>query len=57
MPSTSWAILAEKLIESLEFYTDPAIQAAWTNEVKKRRDQIPSGAVQPIPGEEAHELN
>ena len=53
LPSTSRALLAEKLIESLEFDTDPAIQAAWTHEVKKRRDQIQSGAVQSIPGEEA----
>lgn len=55
LPSTSRALLAEKLIESLEFDTDPAIQAAWTNEAKKRRDEIHTGAVQPIPGEEAHE--
>ena len=53
LPSTSRALLAEKLIESLEFDTDPAIQAAWTNEAKKRRDEIHCGAVQPIPGEEA----
>ena len=53
LPSASRALLAEKLIESLEFDTDPVIQAAWSTEAKKRRDEILSGAVQPVPGEEA----
>jgi Putative addiction module component len=53
LPSVSRALLAEKLVESLEFDTDPAIQAAWVTEAKKRRDQIRNGSVQPISGEEA----
>jgi hypothetical protein len=53
LPSASRALLAEKLIESLEFDLDPAIQAAWMTEAKKRRDEIRDGIVQPIPGEEA----
>ncbi|MCC5636989.1 addiction module protein [Nostoc sp. CHAB 5844] len=53
LPSVSRALLAEKLVESLEFDTDPTIQAAWLTEAKKRRDQIRNGSVQPIPGEEA----
>lgn len=53
LPSASRALLAEKLVESLEFDTDPTIQAAWTTEAKRRRDEVRSGAVQPIPGEEA----
>lgn len=53
LPSASRALLAEKLVESLEFDTDPTIQAAWTKEAKRRRDEVLSGAVQPIPGEEA----
>jgi hypothetical protein len=55
LPSASRALLAEKLIESLEFDTDPAIQAAWTTEAKKRRDEIRNGSIQTIPGEEALE--
>jgi hypothetical protein len=55
LPSASRALLAEKLIESLEFDIDPEIQAAWTTEAKKRRDEIRDGVVQPIPGEEALE--
>lgn len=53
LPSVSRALLAEKLVESLEFDTDPTIQATWMTEAKKRRDQIRDGSVQPIPGEEA----
>jgi hypothetical protein len=53
LPSASRALLAEKLIESLEFDVDPAIQAVWLDEAKKRRGEIFSGAVQPIEGEDA----
>jgi len=53
LPSASRALLAEKIVESLEFDTDPTIQAAWVTEAYKRRDQVRSGDVQPIPGEEA----
>jgi putative addiction module component (TIGR02574 family) len=53
LPSVSRAFLAEKLVESLEFDTDPTIQAAWTAETKKRRDEVKTGSVEPIPGEEA----
>ncbi len=53
LPSESRALLAEKLVESLEFDTDPAIQAVWTTEAKRRRDEVRSAAAQPIPGEEA----
>ncbi|MGB5710474.1 MAG: addiction module protein [Waterburya sp.] len=53
LPSVSRALLAEKLVESLEFDIDPTVQAAWINEAKKRRDRIRDGSVQPIPGEEA----
>jgi len=53
LPHASRALLAEKLVESLEFDTDSNVQAAWVTEAKQRRDQIRNGSVQPIPGEEA----
>ncbi|MBE9037684.1 addiction module protein [aff. Roholtiella sp. LEGE 12411] len=53
LPSASRVLLAEKIIESLEFDTDPTIQAAWTTEAKRRRDEIRSGSIQPISGDEA----
>lgn len=52
LPSVSRALLADKLVESLEFDTDPTVQATWVAEAKKRRDQIRDGSVQPIPREE-----
>lgn len=53
LPSASRALLADKLVESLEFDIDETIQTRWTTKSKKRRDEVRSGMVQPIPGEEA----
>lgn len=53
LPSASRALLADKLVESLEFDTDSAIQAVWVTEAKRRRDEVRSGSLQPIQGEEA----
>jgi hypothetical protein len=53
LPSVSRVLIVEKLVESLEFDSDPTIQAAWITEAKERREQIRNGSVQPIPGEEA----
>ncbi len=53
MPNASSALLADKLVESLEFDTDPTIQAVWIDEAKRRKDEVRSGSVQTIPGEEA----
>lgn len=53
LPNESRALLADKLVESLEFDTDSAIQAIWITEAKRRRDEVRDGSVQPIAGEEA----
>ncbi|MCC5620366.1 addiction module protein [Nostoc sp. CHAB 5715] len=53
LPSAARALLAEKLVESLEFDVDETLQTLWTDEAKKRRDEVRTGAVQPIAGEEA----
>ena len=53
LPSASRALLAEKLVESLEFDTDPTIQAAWIGEAKRRRNEVRNGTVQTIAGEDA----
>jgi hypothetical protein len=52
LPSASRALLAEKLVESLEFDTDETLQAIWVAEAKKRRDEVRNGTVMPISGEE-----
>ncbi|MEL6903063.1 MAG: addiction module protein [Cyanobacteria bacterium J06606_4] len=53
LPNESRALLADRLVESLEFGTDSAIQAVWTTEAKRRRDEVRNGSVQPISGEDA----
>jgi putative addiction module component (TIGR02574 family) len=53
LPNAARALLVEKIVESLEFDTDPTIQAAWTSEARKRLDEIRNGSVQPIQGDEA----
>jgi Putative addiction module component len=53
LPSASRALLADKLVESLEFDTDLAIQSLWVMEAKRRRAEIYDASVQPIPGDEA----
>jgi hypothetical protein len=35
-----------------QFDTDSTIQAAWTTEAKKRRDEIRNSSVQAIPGDD-----
>ncbi|MBO0352275.1 addiction module protein [Phormidium pseudopriestleyi FRX01] len=53
LPSELRALLADKLVESLEFSADSAIQAVWVTEAQRRRDQVRNGSVQRISGEEA----
>ena len=53
LSNESRALLADKLIESLEFSTDSALQSDWVTEAKRRRDEVRDGSTQPIPGEDA----
>ncbi|NJK68439.1 MAG: addiction module protein [Microcoleus sp. SU_5_3] len=53
LPNALRAQLAERLVESLEFDIDGTVQKLWTAEAKQRRDEIRSGTIEPIPGEEA----
>ncbi len=45
LPSVSRALLAEKLVESLEFDTDPNVQAAWTSVAFRRHSEVRNGFV------------
>ena len=49
LPIESRAQLAEQLVQSLD---DDAVQKAWTIEAIRRRDEVRSGQVQPISGEQ-----
>jgi putative addiction module component (TIGR02574 family) len=55
LPAGSRAVLADKLVESLESEEPDEIQRLWSAEAIRRRDEIRSGRVQPIPGEEVLE--
>ena len=55
LPADSKALLADKLVESLESEDLDEIQRLWSAEAIRRRDEIRSGQVRPIPGEEVLE--
>lgn len=53
LPSESRALLADKLVESLDTAALSRIDEAWLAEAKRRRDEVRSGKVKTIPGDEA----
>ena len=53
LPGESRAQLADLLVESLEGNELTKIDQLWLSEAKRRRDEIRSGTVEAIPGEEA----
>ena len=52
LPAASRAELAERMVESLDGLDNEEVQRAWADEAIRRRDEVPSGRVQPIPGEQ-----
>jgi putative addiction module component (TIGR02574 family) len=52
LPPASRALLAERLVESLDFAESDEIQKLWAAEAIRRRDKVRSRRVRPIPGEE-----
>jgi len=55
LPPASRAPLADKLVQSLELEDLDEIQRLWSAEAIRRRDEIRSGQVQPISGEQVIE--
>ena len=55
LPVASRALLADRLVESLDFAEPDEILRLWVAEAIQRRDEIRSGQVKPIPGEEVVE--
>jgi putative addiction module component (TIGR02574 family) len=49
LPPRSRVRLAEKIIESIDDYSDPDLEAAWGDEVERRVKEIESGAEKGIP--------
>ena len=52
LPGQARALLAERLVESLD---EESVSEIWLTEAKKRRDEVRSGQVKPIPGVEVME--
>lgn len=51
LPSDARALLADRLVESLDPINDESIRALWVAEAIRRRNEMRSGAVQTIPAE------
>ena len=53
LPSEARAQLADLLVESLEGDEIGRVEQLWLAEAKQRRDEVCSGSVNTVPGEEA----
>lgn len=53
LPSEARALLADRLVESLDPAEDLQVRELWAAEAKRRRDDVRSGTVKTIPGDEA----
>lgn len=51
LPSASRVLLAEKLMESVEDFTDPKIERAWRREIARRIEDFEEGRVKTIPAD------
>ena len=52
LPASSRALPAERMVESLDAGERDEVERAWAAEAVRRRDEVRSGRVQPIPGEQ-----
>ncbi len=53
LPSEARALLADRLVESLDPTEDGYVRQLWAAEAHRRRDDVRSGRVKTIPGDEA----
>jgi putative addiction module component (TIGR02574 family) len=54
LPPEARAALAGSLLESLDEHPpDPGVEAAWSEEIARRIEELDSGKVKPIPWAEA----
>lgn len=53
LPSEARALLADRLVESLDPAEDGYVRQLWAAEAQRRRDEVRGGRVQTIPGDEA----
>ena len=55
LPSEARALLADRLVESLDPLEDGYIRQLWAAEARIRRDNVRNGVIKTIPGHEALE--
>jgi hypothetical protein len=53
LPSEARALLADRLVESLDPAEDSLVRQLWVAEARRRRDDVRSGRVKTIQGDEA----
>ena len=53
LPSEARALLADRLVESLDPADDGYLRQLWVKEAQRRIEEVRSGRVIPIPGEAA----
>ena len=53
LPSDARALLADRLVESLDPLSDADIRDLWAAEALRRRSEVREGKVESIPGESA----
>ena len=53
LPSEARALLADRLVESLDPAEDGYVRQLWVAEALRRRDDVRSGRVQTIPADQA----
>ncbi len=53
LPTEARALLADRLVESLDAAGSNRIDKLWAIEAKRRRDEVRQGVVERIPGDEA----
>jgi len=53
LPSEVRALLADRLVESLDPAEDGYIHQLWASEALRRRDDVRSGRIETIPGDDA----
>jgi putative addiction module component (TIGR02574 family) len=56
LPDSERAELAARLIDSLDAEVDDDVNTAWDNEIKRRIEELDSGAVTTIPWPEARRI-
>ncbi len=53
LPSEARALLADRLVESLDPAEDGYVHQLWIAEARRRRDDVRNARIQTIPGDEA----